>query len=392
MWFSGGKDIPGYEHYRLKHVKTNAVWEAPSAVTSAPMNLHPAHFLYGSTRSSIMGKRLGLRGQLAGLGLGSAALCYLRPDAPSVPLGRLSLHGNFNNAKDFVGTTIKGVVGASLAYWEMQHLGYAWEGHWEDFFPPSAVPGRATPAPDFIFASDADVCLVDAKGSSRPFSEIGSIAKGEWKRQIYPNRNAAFKSGGLPTEGRVIALVLDPNHTGVGLVTAYGRFRKGVVPAVGNGAGIALSPDDPSPSFSAIKAVQKVNFTNVLFLLGLYEIAGFLINDQQTQQSAKAQFGLVAQRTVEIGGIGMVYTGASRFFDLGDQGGWVMRPFCHIDTLREVYEAFVLGLGGELSTKQLILPKDMSPVKVGNEPKPKERMVVQSRDGVGAVFERVINP
>ncbi len=110
MWFSGGKDIPGYEHYRLKHVKTNAVWEAPSAVTSAPMNLHPAHFLYGSTRSSIMGKRLGLRGQLAGLGLGSAALCYLRPDAPSVPLGRLSLHGNFNNAKDFVGTTIKGVV------------------------------------------------------------------------------------------------------------------------------------------------------------------------------------------------------------------------------------------------------------------------------------------
>jgi len=274
----------------------------------------------------------------------------------------------------------------------MQHLGYAWEGHWEDFFPPSAVPGRATAAPDFIFASDTDVCLVDAKGSSRPFSEIGSIAKGEWKRQIYPNRNAAFKSGGLPTEGRVIASVLDPNHTGVGLVTAYGRFRKGVVPAFGNGAAKALSPDDLSPSFSAIKAVQKVNFTNVLFLLGLYEIAGFLINDQQTQQSAKAQFGLVAGRSVEIGGIGMVYTGASRFFDLGNQGGWVMRPFCHIDTLTEVFAAFVLGLGGELSTKQLILPEDMSPVRVGNERRPKERMVVQSRDGVGAVFERVVNP
>ena len=160
MWFSGSKVIPFYELHNLKHVKTNAVWHKPVAPPGVSLAVDPLLFIYASTRSSILGKRIGLRGQLAGLGLGSVSLCYLAPLISSgvkLPSNKLFLHHNFDNTKDFIGSSIKGTIGASLAYLEMQRLGYAWSGHWEDCV--SATGTSVTATPDFIFASARDCAL-----------------------------------------------------------------------------------------------------------------------------------------------------------------------------------------------------------------------------------------
>lgn len=384
MWFTGSKDIPFYELHNLKHVKKNAVWHKPVGSHGASLTVDPLLFIYASTRASILGKRIGLRGQLAGLGLASVALCYLAPlmsRGVKLPSNKIFLHQNFDNTKDFIGTSIKGTIGASLAYLEMQRLGYAWSAHWEDCVSTAGTTANA--APDFVFASKTEVCLVDAKGSARPFSDVGTLAKSEWKRQLYSNRNEKLKLGGMPTEGRIIAASL-VRPRAVGLVAAYGRFR--------NPRSLVTAPGTyVSPNSLAIKSVQKTNFTNAFYLLGLNALASQLINGNGNGAAAQRQLAWALAKSEVIDGQGAVFKGPSRVVDIGGSETWIMQPFCRAGILREA----VLNLDSEeappVSSAALILPTRMERARDnwGGAIRSAERIVVQSRDGVGAIFERV---
>lgn len=386
MWFSGSKDIPFYELHNLKHVKTNAVWQKPVVPHGVSLTVDPLLFIYASTRASMLGKRIGLRGQLAGLGLGSVALCYLAPlmsRGVKLPSNKVFLHHNFDNTKDFIGSSIKGTIGASLAYLEMQRLGYAWSGHWEDCVSAAGTSANATP--DFVFASATEVCLVDAKGSARPFPDVGTLARNEWKRQLYSNRNEKLKLGGMPTEGRIIAASL-VRPRAVGLVAAYGRFR--------SPRSLVTAPGAPvSPHSLAIKSVQKINFTNAFYLLGLNALASQLINGNGNGNGAGAQRQLVwaLAQTEVIDGQGAVFKGPSRVVNLGGGETWIMQPFCRAGILREAFLYLDSEDAPPVSSAALILPTNMEKARglVGGAIRSAERVIVQSHDGVGAIFERV---
>lgn len=309
MWFRGANNIHFHELYNLKHVKINAVWSKAAAPVGIPLSVNPLLFIYASMRTSILGSKVGLRGQLAGAALGSAALCYLTPFLNSVVAASpnsIFLHHNFYHVKDFIGASIKGTIGAALAYLEMQRLGYAWSGHWEDCVISTGT--SANPVPDFVFASETDVCLLDAKGSARPFPEVGRLAKSEWKRQIYPNRNVKLKLGGFPTEGRVIASSL-VRPRAVGLVAAYGRF-----PAAGS---LTVAPNAPiTPRELAVKSVQKTNFTNAFYLLGLNDLASSFISSASAGTGAERQLSWALSRAEYVDSGGGRYSKAQVKFSI----------------------------------------------------------------------------
>ncbi|WP_312964491.1 hypothetical protein [Stutzerimonas kunmingensis] len=308
------------------------------------------------------------------------------------------LHHNFDHTKDFVGSSIKGTIGASLAYLEMQRLGYAWTGHWEDCTSPSAIaksptskkskgscaPKSNVPTPDFVFASSRDVCLVDAKGSSRSMKDVRSIAKNEWKRQIYSNRLAKLRAGGTATEGRIIATSLAHPH-GIGLVTAYGRF-----PSAASSPGTLITTL-PSATINAIKSVQQINFINAFYFLGLNAIAAHFVGGPVGQ--ARAQLSWARHSAIDIDNRGAVFPGVRRVIDLGSQGAWSMQPFCRLDVLEEAFENLLSDNAPPVSEAHLILTPQIgeSASSVDDKMNATDRMIVQSRDGVGAIFERVKN-
>ncbi|NMY78243.1 hypothetical protein HBO01_06095 [Pseudomonas rhodesiae] len=399
MWFHGIKDIPRYEHYRLKQVRKKASWEKPMVPGGTPLSVDPMHFIYASTRASILGQKVGLRGQLAGQGLGAVALCYLSPRFASSrikPSNKIFLHHNFSHAKDFIGSSIKGTIGASLAYLEMQDQGYAWCSHWEDCIAPAvstisspASTLKATssttakaPTPDFVFASSGNVCLVDAKGSARTMKEVRLIAKNEWKRQIYSNRLTQLSNGGTATEGRIIAATL-ANPGGVGLVTAYGRF-----PSASHSSA-TLAPSLVSNTSKAIKSVQKVNFTNAFYLLGLNAMAKHFIGGPVSQ--ARDELNNARLSVTDIDDFGPVYTGAPRFIDLDGQGAWTMQTFCRIDILEEAFENLSSDDAPAVAETPSILALRPEKIDISGDGRIKnsDQVVLQSRDGVGAIFKRV---
>lgn len=383
MWLFGNKIIPIYELYNLKHVKINAVWSKAVTPVGSPLSVGPLLFIYASVRTSILGPKIGLRGQLAGAALGSAALCYLTPflkSAIALPPNSIFLHHNFYNAKDFIGASIKGTIGAALAYLEMQHLGYAWNGHWEDCVAFTGI--SADPVPDFVFASGTDVCLVDAKGSARPFPEVGKLAKSEWRRQIYPNRNVMLKLGGFPTEGRVIAASL-VRPRAVGLVAAYGKF-----PAVNS---LMVAPNAPiTPGGLAMKSVQKTNFTNAFYLLGLNDMASSFIGGANARAEKQLSWALSRAEYVDAGEA--IFKGPSKVFDLAEGGVWIMQPFCRVDILRAAFLNLMRDDAPPVSSAALILPDHIENSKdsVALTTALGEQVIIQSRDGVGAIFKRAI--
>jgi len=399
MWFHGIKDIPRYELYKLKQVRTKASWDKPVIPAGPPLAIDPLLFIYASTRASILGQKIGLRGQLAGRGLGAAALCYLTPNlySPGAKVtNKIFLHHNFNYTKDFIGSSIKGAIGAALAYLEMQDQGYAWCGHWEDCTAPavsttSSVASTSTasgsakakaPAPDFVFASSSNVCLVDAKGSARTMKEVRQIAKHEWKRQIYSNRLVKLVGGGTVTEGRIIAASL-ANTNGVGLVTAHGRFLGSSLPP---GTGHASRV---STTRKAIKTVQRINFTNAFYLLGLNAMANHFIGGPLGL--ARAEMDAARRSAVNIDDLSSVYAGGRQIVDLGEQGAWAMQPFCRHDVLEEAFENLVSDNAPAVAETPAMLAPLPGNARSSGDGKvvSADRVILQSRDGVGAIFERV---
>jgi len=391
MWFFGNAEVPRREYYKFKHIKTkNAVWEAVvSPYSKTPLSINPLLFAYAATRASILGPRIGLRGQLAGAGLATASLSYLTLFPPkgiaASPTKRVYLHHNFDNAKDFIGSSIKGTIGAAIAYLEMQGLGYAWSGHWEDCI--ASTP--ATAFPDFVFASADEVCLVDAKGSASPFAGIGGMAKSEWRRQIYSNAKATMKLGGAPTEGRVIASAL--TLTGLDLVTAHGKFSSGKAKS-------ATGTQQRSPDPGAVRSVQRVNFTNAFFLLGLNSLARALM-PPDTQENVRRptpaqieqQRSTATQQAQKIDEGERVYIGPSRVLAPGTESAWTMQPFCRTSIIDAVVRRFLENKPDtQVPSTDFMLPINIDPATApaeGDDEMP-DRVVFQSRDGVGMIFTR----
>lgn len=360
MWFHGTTTLQRARQYKFQSPgKTRASWERPTAPYGVgPLTFDPYKFAYATARSSIVGQKIGLRGQLAGLGLGAASLAFLEFRAPS----DLLLHKNFWLLKDFVGTSLRGTIGAAVAYIEMLDQGYVWQGHWEDCVA-SAVKG---PHPDFIFANSNSVCLLDAKGTTRLPIAADSMAKSEWRRQIYPNRSVSLKGGGPANEGRVVATLLSKKNAAE-MVSAIGSW---------NTTTSAKPPVGPSPG--TVAAVQRANFIDAFFLLGFANLAWGLLgykNHGSLHQGSASEMTL-RNEAVYVGPIRMTLT-------INDEP-WAMHPFCK----KRIVDAAITSVAetGRLQVGLPVFSQGLAQTTVdGSSP----ITFVDGPDGVGAVFRKM---
>lgn len=358
MWFSGIATLQRAREFNFKHLgpKGRAVWDrAPTAPYGfGPLKIDPHMFAYAAARSSIVGKKLGLRGQIAGLGLASAALSYLKKP----PSGELFLHHNFPLLKDFVGTSLTGTIGAAIAYLEMLDLGYVWHGHWEDCVKSGSVAAH----PDFIFAKPSAICLVDAKGTT---TSADSTAKQEWHRQIYKNRAVQMKFGGTANEGRVIATVLSATDPGV-LVTAYGNW-------LAKGQQGAKTTSHPK----AISSVQRANFIDAFFLVGLANLAWKLVGSNNPGPLDQGSTRLLSIRGEQV------YVGPIRLTLTIDDEQWVMQPFCRKTIVDEVIRC--IGNDEGFPMQSAVREGGLKITHLDNL----SATFIDGPDGVGAIFHLV---
>jgi hypothetical protein len=311
-------------------------------------------FAYAAARSSIVGAKLGLRGQIAGLGLASASLSYLTKPVPD----DIFLHHNFTLLKDFVGTSLKGTIGAAIAYLEMLDLGYVWQGHWEDCV--SSMSGDAHP--DFIFAKPSTICLVDAKGTTL---SADSTAKQEWRRQIYENRAVKLKFGGTADEGRVVATALSETDPAV-VVSAYGSWAKPGPTGV-----------KTAPSPGAVASVQRANFIDAFFLVGLSNLAWKLVGRNDVGSLEQGTARLVSLRGEEV------YVGPIRMTLALDDQQWIMQPFCR----KEVVDAAIRYVSGDRSVPMEHSVREGGLVR--SHADDLNATFIDGPDGVGVRFRRV---
>lgn len=359
MWLHGAVDLPRQSLFHLKSVKTNASWHPKQSLYGNPVNADPFTFAYAATRTSIVGTHIGLRGSIAGAGLSIAAAAYLQRSAPD-----LNFHHRFNNVKDFVGTGIKGTVGAAFAYIYMLNKGYVWAGHWEDVVTKSAKG----PHPDFVFASDTQVCLLDAKGSSSPHVKVDGLVKQEWKRQIWPHKTTPFHFGGRCTEGAVIATVVSPTVS-ASFVKAYGQF----------------APPSPQQRALAIRSIQRANYINACFLLGLRDTAFALLASARPNTSPSQQL------SHELGNAflpesDLLLSPPRLILQNGDHS-YSMRYSANVRTLREMIESFD---SNDVATEA---PPEAAAVKPREYAQyisdDSETVVIDGPDGIGARFALV---
>ena len=121
MWFHGEVQLARSARFDVKRINTHRIsWQPRVPNYGVPVTISPWQFAYAVARTSAIGIGLRLPGKLAGLGFSVACLTHLVRDG----LSNLKADPDFNLLKDFVGTSLKGVIGAALTYREMQTLGY----------------------------------------------------------------------------------------------------------------------------------------------------------------------------------------------------------------------------------------------------------------------------
>ncbi len=176
MWVGGSIGLKRYREYQRvgNKWKKNSGWGA-----SPTLGANPAKFLYAVARTAVRGHPPGWRGVRSAVFSACAALSYLERGVHSPT--SLSLHSDLQLAKDFVGTGIKGVIGAAFSLIEAQALGYPWFGHWEDAFGPMEQ------GPDFLVFRSGEMVLVEAKGTAQDNPARASWLKAQWKGQIEPH-------------------------------------------------------------------------------------------------------------------------------------------------------------------------------------------------------------
>lgn len=354
MWIHGSVDIARAVRFELKTVKKNAIWHPKTSLYDSALKVNPYAFAYAATRTSIVGTHIGLRGSIAGGGLAIATTAYLNRDKSG-----LAFHHRFHNVKDFIGSGIKGTVGAAFSYLYMVDKGYKWAGHWEDVVPPPFGDAH----PDFVFASNLRVCMVDAKGSSSNIAAVESLVKQEWKRQIWPNRKKVLSIGGTCTEGVVIATAIAVKKN-ANFIKAYSNFPSGAVTAA---------------SIAAVKSVQRGNYINACFLLGLSKTAFALMSGRRG--NARPVDTLLDELKF-YNANGDVFVGPPRLMLQASEKSYVMRPFANIGVLREI----IGGLYSDQYSFNWDLP---SPILNANDSGKEENFLILGPDGVGAKFTAV---
>jgi hypothetical protein len=221
MWTTESAKLERAVCISVKSYTSRTYWVHPHVASYGPkLDIDPLLFLFAVERTSITASAMDAQSKHTSKLLGDVAMAFINymPNGnPALP-GTLHLHPNLSTTKDFVGTSVKGIIGAAMGYLEMQNLGYSWQGHWEDCI----LSGGKGPQPDFIFAKSTDVCIVDAKGSTSSQVHLIKRVKDEWARQIRPNLGVTLAGGGWPTEGRVIGTRLHLVNAAE-IVTAYGQ-------------------------------------------------------------------------------------------------------------------------------------------------------------------------
>ncbi|HDR9771433.1 TPA: hypothetical protein QDC27_006951 [Burkholderia cepacia ATCC 25416] len=381
MWFNGNAEIYRFQHIEVKSITSRINWGDSSTPFGPSQVISPLEFVYAAMRASITGPRLGLRGHLAGGALAVSALSYLskwRPRAVYGPaFGDLFYHENARYLKDFVGSTVKGTVGAALTFLEMQSRGYPWFGHWEDCSNSESTKAH----PDFVYASSLDVCLVDAKGSASSFWSVMDRVKGEWREQILANAHIPLAFGGTATEGRVIAATLS-RSTGTGLISAYGRLPELVGP-------LKLPPAYLLPYNPAHFAVQRAHFISVFFLLGLNSLAFCLLNPSQQSRSRALTERDDALQAVQrfVDGHG-VYVGPARLSFQAGSNTWTMRLYAREHVIRDASDHLLLDRPELVETPMVRQRPQADQIIVLEAENAPREVLVESADGVGAIFSR----
>lgn len=383
MWFSGNAVVQRGKRYDVRRIGKRVSWKSPVASYGPALQVDPWTFAYAATRASVVETTVSPCGRLAGAALSTAALVYLTArSSPRGGLDSLNLSSDFALLKDFVGTSLKGTIGAAIAYIEMQNLGYAWAGHWEECVASPPVGAH----PDFVFATTEDVCLLDAKGSATDLSSVERLAKSEWSRQILPNASASLAFGGHPTEGRIVASSMSYG-TDVQLVAAHGKFKSSTSPA-------ATSPtlvNQPAASES-VRSIQIANFVEVCDLLGQLELSHQLRNLKR-EIAAAGTFLYIngGTATIDSGDRVILSNLPSTIINI-DGSAWSMRLFCRHQVLNAALRVIAsIDSDGAIPKTTRIVAADSLSTAEG--PRIKSRsplsVIVQGLDGVGALFLRV---
>lgn len=194
MWIHGTVNLTRSLEYR----RNGGAWTTHAGTwgTSPVLCVHPAEFIYASMRTGATGSPSPWRARAAGLFGGLMAMSYL--DRGAFTPAYLSLHPDYVYAKDFFGTSVKGILGGVVAFLEARAQGYEWSAHFEDAFP--SVGGRN---PDFVFFRNSELLLVEGKGTEELDPSRRNRLKGHWMGQIWPHLAATGA-----TDGWLIAVCL----------------------------------------------------------------------------------------------------------------------------------------------------------------------------------------
>ena len=401
MWFRGDALVRGAAQYDAERFGGSRIkWGPAKTPDLTELALDPWSFTYAAIRTAVTGSRVSRRGRIAGAGVAFACLAHIRAhkSGASAQASGLRMHSDLVHMKDFLGNGLRGAIGAALSYEAMQTMGYAWVGHWEDCTAYFDVEEKH---PDFVFAKQSDVCLVDAKGSSMSDERIERGVKDSWRDQVLAHHKTPLVGGGLPTEGRVFGTKLSDAEP-MELTVAYGNFV-----ASGSASGGSGGHASAATTAAAVTNVQQLNFLDVFRLIafggkedevqlevgpvsgalgweGGPPVSRFEAVMQQAYSKVRHEDGL--------GSVAVSDVLASLHFP---EGSWDMRVFCHAEVFGPVdstlhSQAVKVELPVYSRLRDTPHHSD-DPKYVANQDfaQKHHRKVVRGLDGVGAIFTRV---
>jgi hypothetical protein len=386
MWTTESAQLGRAVRVDVKSYTARTYWTTPhSTPYGKSLGVDPLLFLFAIERTCITAGVMDAQSKHASKLLGDVAMAFLTHKLTPPSLGTLHIHHNLLTTKDFVGTSIKGIIGAAMGYLEMQNLGYAWQGHWEDCVPA----GGAGPQPDFIFAKSTDVCLVDAKGSTSSRNDLIKRAKTEWTRQIRPNLIATLIGGGQPTEGRIIGARLHWSDAAE-LITAYGK----VPPAIPISASVAMpgsggylgavtlgaaTVQNTQRLPDGVASVQRINYATACNLIGLNNIGQQLMNLNELADRRQQNITLgYLNSTIDTISSGRRF-GSSHLRYLGDGSVWKLTPFIVERVLERVVRKFI-------GSNEILLQANDGGIRVTHGTM---MTTIEATDGVGIQFQLI---
>lgn len=350
-------------------------WQvAPPARPGPAVAADPLRFLYAAMRTAVTGHVYSRAAMLASLAMAQSALAYLVPQLGPGQTRGLVLAPALREAKDFIATTMKGVIGGAFGYLEMQARGFIWQAHWEDVLPG---PGRQA-HPDFLFGAPGGLlCAMDAKGSAQDRAGVVKFVKRQWHEQLQPHLGLVL--GGQPLACTCVTGTWLGWRQPARFVSAWGilpgwhaAFRRPALPMPPGGTGMdPPGPGNPS-SDMALLGLQRQNYRDAARMIGLTPLVELLSAAEPDRRRHAAQ---IAAWTAADGPPRI--TGLPLDLQLPDGGAWQVWPFIDRQVLGEVLLTFVDRLS--LPLRWPLTGDAVGRVLEGDD------IVVTGLDGVGIV-------